>query len=135
MIPLNQGTIFSNLINARKSTGSLRKKTATLLRFSTFTQPSSPALQPQRVNTARPITGIFHHITAKDALNSGGYFVVGDIMSNTEVAIQGASNVSGAIVQPDRLVFESFTYQVEGKPERVMGVGGRLYTKTLWRKV
>ncbi len=56
-------------------------------------------------------------------------------MSNTEVSIQGASNVSGAIVQPDRLVFESFTYQVEGKPERVMGVGGRLYTKTLWRKV
>jgi len=135
MQPFNSGTIHSNFQEARRSAGSLRNKTASLLRFSSFTTPTDQRSQKQRVDTTRPITGKFYHVTAQDVLNSGGYYVIGDVTSHTEVEIQGASNTSGAILQPDRLLFEGFLYQVQGKPKRVIVAGGRAFTETLWRKL
>ena len=134
MNPMNSGAILANFQAARKAAGPLRKKSAILKRFSTFTQPTSPAMQPQRVDTSRTITGIFHYVTPKDILNSGGYYVAGDVISHTDVEIQHASNTAGAVTQPDRLVFEGFTYQVQGKTKRPIVAGGRAYTWALWRK-
>jgi len=134
MNPMNSGAILANFQAVRKSAGPLRKKCAILKRFSVFTTPVSPSIQKQRVDTSRTITGIFHYVTPKDILNSGGYYVAGDVTSRTDVEIQHASNVAGAITQPDRLLFEGFTYQVEGKTKRPMVAGGRAYTWTLWRK-
>ena len=134
MMPFNQGTIYSNLTLARHAAGPLRRQAVTLLRFSLFTQPSSPALQPQRTDVKRPITGIFKRVTAQMALDSNGFYTVGNVVSHTEVEILGTANETGAVQQPDMMIYEGKKYVVKGKPNRAKVTGSRAFTVTEWEK-
>ncbi len=134
MMPFNQGTIFSNLTLARHAAGPLRQQSVQLLRFSNFTQPSSPALQPQRTDIKKPITGIFKRVTAQMALDSNGFYTVGNVVSHTAVEILGTTNESGDIQQPDMMIFEGKKYVVKGKPNRAKVTGSRAFTVTEWEK-
>jgi hypothetical protein len=77
-----------------------------------------------------------YDVSAKDILDSGGVFIAGDIQTDSLVKVLGYDNKStGSPRQGDLLTYRGQKYQVVGIPRQVPGLGGRIFTKTHWRKV
>jgi hypothetical protein len=135
MEPFLKGTDFQNIRDAVRETGSIFKQTIVVHRFVSFTGGTLNGIQPTRTNTDIPMMARVHSVSSKDILNSGGYYQDGDVITDTENSIIGVSNVKGAVTQPDQMTYNGQLFSVQGAPQPKFAVGGRVYTKTLWRRV
>jgi hypothetical protein len=129
------GMDFLNVRDGHRESGSLFKQAITVLRFQNYSGGSVNGVQKTRNNLDFPVMATIYHITPKDALNSGGYYLAGDVETDTESDIVGVSNVSSSLQQADQMKYNGQLYQVEGMPQRILKAGGRIYTKTLWRRI
>ncbi len=135
MEPQNKGAIFKNVTDALRAAGPLYRQTILVYRFQSFTGGGTSGVSKTRNNLIFPVQAKVYQITAKDALNSGGFYLEGDIITDTESDILGVSNVPGAIVQADQAKYNGQMFQVQGMPSKVFAAGGRTYTKTHWRHI
>jgi len=135
MEPMLNGNDFNNLKDGHKETSSSFKRVILLHRFQSFTTPTDPRDQKQRVNLDMPVPARVYSISPRDILMSGGYYVNGDVKTHTEVDIIGVSNAPGAAKQADQMTLDGFLFQVIGTPRKVYGAGGRVYTVTDWRNI
>lgn len=135
MEPFLNGTDHLNIRDAIKETSSMAQTTVVLHRFSSYTPTTDPRSSKTRVNVDFSVPCRVYNISAKDVLNSGGFYMMGDVETDSVFDIIGTSNVKNSVQQPDQMTYNGQLYQVVGMPKPVTAAGGRVKTVTLWRKI